>query len=549
MKKIIICFAMLCISVSVSVAQNLDPTVEVTRGYKVELAEVHKPYMDMAVPDSVQKFDLDFEYSVTDSPYRGSYEFNPYVMDLKPQTAGETPTVLYLNAGAGYTVNPVFDIVYSPVLDGKFSVGLFGHHESYVGDYRAPHIGGVQAGGGYKNGYDLLSGASADFGYDWEKAEMGLGVSYYGVAVKDNLHKDDFNALDARFSVKSKSLWSQSFFYNIAVDYRFGANSEVMEHVVGLNAKFGPVIRSRHKVFLGLGGSFVKYDKALQTAYGSAYILPHYKYVTNWFKADLGARVSYVYSNNEVFARKNQYIYPEVHVDCNIKDAMRLYLNVTGGEELNTYSSLLDRNHHFHMKYQLRDNALLGSSLVRVRPEFGIEGKITNFFSYDFKTGYSLTAASPVSALVYMDGAYAPALGYADMQTWYAGLDWNLSLKSFRFYGGLKYTHLMSMQQEPENVYFVRPSEWTMNASAVYNWNKRLFVGVDCVAASSGKTYDAAVYVPYYVDLGAFAEYVVNKKFSVWLRGGNLLDMEIQKNPLYAEKGINFTAGFCLNLQ
>ena len=63
MKKIIICFAMLCISVSVSVAQNLDPTVEVTRGYKVELAEVHKPYMDMAVPDSVQKFDLDFEYS------------------------------------------------------------------------------------------------------------------------------------------------------------------------------------------------------------------------------------------------------------------------------------------------------------------------------------------------------------------------------------------------------------------------------------------------------------------------------------------------------
>ena len=55
------------------------------------------------------------------------------------------------------------------------------------------------------------------------------------------------------------------------------------------------------------------------------------------------------------------------------------------------------------------------------------------------------------------------------------------------------------------------------------------------------------VYLPYYVDLGAYAEYVVNGKFSVWLRGGNLLDMEIQRNPLFAEEGINLTAGISLS--
>ena len=80
----------------------------------------------------------------------------------------------------------------------------------------------------------------------------------------------------------------------------------------------------------------------------------------------------------------------------------------------------------------------------------------------------------------------------------------------------------------------------------VYNWMKRVFVGVDCEFASNARTVKPDVYIPYYVDLGAYAEYAVNKKFSVWLRGGNLLDMEIQRNPLFAEKGVNFTAGISL---
>ena len=199
MKRITIFFAVLFASAVMSTAQNLDPTVEVTRAYKVELADAHKPSMEMAVPDTVYKFDLDFDYSVTENPYRGSYEFNPYTMDLKPHSSRETPTVLYINAGAGYTLNPVFDIVYSPVLDGKFSVDLYGHHKSYVGSYRAPHIGSFKAREGYKGGYDLKSTASADFGYDWEKTMLDFGVSYYGIAVKDDMHKDDFNALDAVF--------------------------------------------------------------------------------------------------------------------------------------------------------------------------------------------------------------------------------------------------------------------------------------------------------------------------------------------------------------
>ena len=65
-------------------AQNLDPTVEVNRSYEGKLMEVHKPMLEMAVPDSVLRFDLDFDYEVFDNPYKGAYEFKPYTMELQP---------------------------------------------------------------------------------------------------------------------------------------------------------------------------------------------------------------------------------------------------------------------------------------------------------------------------------------------------------------------------------------------------------------------------------------------------------------------------------
>ena len=53
-------------------AQNLDPTVEVRRTYEGKLLEAHKPQLSMSVPDSLTRFDLDFDYSVFETPYKGS---------------------------------------------------------------------------------------------------------------------------------------------------------------------------------------------------------------------------------------------------------------------------------------------------------------------------------------------------------------------------------------------------------------------------------------------------------------------------------------------
>ena len=71
-------------------AQDIDPTVEVSRTYQGKMMEVHKPMISMQIPDSVMQFDLDFDYSVFDSPYKGTYEFNPYLQDMKPHPAAWT---------------------------------------------------------------------------------------------------------------------------------------------------------------------------------------------------------------------------------------------------------------------------------------------------------------------------------------------------------------------------------------------------------------------------------------------------------------------------
>ena len=544
MKKIIISLAIFVLAAFASAAQNLDPTVEVSRRYEGKLMDVHKPVMEMAVPDTVYKFDLDFDYSVFDNPYKGSYEFNPSTMDMKPQSGAFVPTRFYLNAGVGYTIHPTFDLVWSPVFDSPFKLGVYGKHRSYVGDYRAPHLGGNAAGKYFEWGYDLLSKAGADMSYDWEKFSLDFGGSYYGVAVKDAFAKGVYNAADAYVAIKSKGLGK--FMYDAAFSYRYGNAYAVNEHLFDLSASIGHQIRPYNRMIIGIGVDFGTYQGLQQASFADVWIAPRYVREKGRLSTSVGLRVAVVTSQSPAFSKANQYVYPDVRVSYNvIKDAMKLYLNVTGGESVNTYASLIDRNHHFNWAYSVSGAPVLGSSVERVRPEMGIDGRISSFFSYRLHGGYLLKDNAAMDVIVADGAGYRPGLGYGRYRQVYAGAQWTLDFEAFRWDAAFMYSHSWDLP-ELTGAWFVRPADFKAETSVVYNWRKRVFVGLDCEFASNAKTVVSDVYLPYYVDLGAYAEYVVNGKLSVWLRGGNLLDMEIQRNPLFAEKGINFTAGISL---
>lgn len=107
--------------------------------------------------------------------------------------------------------------------------------------------------------------------------------------------------------------------------------------------------------------------------------------------------------------------------------------------------------------------------------------------------------------------------------------------------------------------------------NATYNWKKRIFAGVSAEFASKRdgrtltKNFESETVggetgwkvksimvndsgIPAWVNLGVHAEFAFSHKMSFWVRGENLLDMNIQRVPLYTDGGIGFTAGICLNL-
>ena len=104
------------------------------------------------------------------------------------------------------------------------------------------------------------------------------------------------------------------------------------------------------------------------------------------------------------------------------------------------------------------------------------------------------------------------------------------------------------------------PAFFSGNFRARYNYRRRIFAGLTADFASRRRGHAYALnavdglatsrlaYIPLYVNLGVEAEYAVTKKFSVWLRGDNLLNMNVQRFPCYNAGGIGFTAGIILNL-
>ena len=552
MKKYIYAFIAAVLAASGSLgAQDLDPTVVVNRAYEGKLLEVHKPSFEMEIPDTVSKFDLDFDYSVFDKPYKGAYEFTPYVLTLRPASESMDNKKLYLKAGAGYTLHPMLDFVWAPGLKGAFNVDVYGANRSYIGDYYKFTPAGSASSW---SGYDIENKAGVDCSFDWRSGSIDLDVAYYGVALKDDMKNRMYNAVDVALGISSKAKGESYFKYALQADYRFGQDglmiqdvqSRIGEHLYGVDASFGQVIRKRHDVSVDMNADLVTYSHPVySTTAGIFDVVPHYVLAGRRWAVDAGLRVSKLIrpaAHESMFSTKGQFLYPDVSAWFDvIPSAMRAYAYVGGGNQLNTYSSLLERNHHFDMTYASGLWPVMDVTVERISTSFGVEGRVGSKFSYDLRAGYVNYKNAPLDAVLVgaVDGQYLPGLGYDAYQKFYAGADMGLKFDSFTFDGNVEYTHAWGIDQASG---LLAPAALTGDVAVEYNWNRRIFAGVDCEFASKRNV------VAGYADLGLNLEFAATRSLAFWFRGGNLLNMAIQRNPLYAEKGINFTLGICLNL-
>ncbi len=548
---------------AVAVAQNLDPTVEVSRAYEGNLVEVHKPVMEMSVPDTVQRFRLDFDYSVFDSPYKGSYEFNPYMTSMRPASSAFNPQTFYLRAGAGYRLYPVADVIWSPSFKKGFKMDVYASHRSYVGDYRTvlPSVTNGQTylvSDGEWNGYDLKTDAGVSGRYDWKKGAMDFDLAYLGIHSKDYIKARSYNAMNASVGVASKA--AKTFLYDVDLDYGYAADHgqySVGEHSLSLDADLGPQFKTVHKILFDMGVDMVAYSHSSDWSSARMHFTPHYVYEKGRWRIDAGLKIDFLVAPEDGSGAssvdRQQVFYPDVHVEFTaIRNAMNLYASATGGNYLNTYSSIVGRNHFADAGF-LYGNGLQ-STVERLKALLGVKGRIGTRFSYDISGGYAGYGNMILDAVYTVPDQSAPAgIGYSGCNKVFAGLGWLLDTERFRFDGDLSYSHYWGFEDHP---YLLTPSSFTGDASVEYNIRKRIFFGADCSFASARKNIvpkssligDIYFHIPGYVDLGAFVEVVTSRRLSVWARGGNLLNMTIQRTPLYAEGGISFTAGICLNL-
>ena len=538
-------------------AQNLDPTVEISRAYEGKILDANKPLREMTVPDSVSTFRLDFDYSVFDKPYKGAYDFNPYLMNMRPSETVEQQQTFYLKAGAGYRLRPELDLIWSPVLKNGLRLGVYALHRSYIGDYRTIGLdaesGSLNWDGSSRwNGYDLMSKVGANLGYNWKVGVLGLNVDYYGLAGNDGLGSRGYDAVDVNFSAASNKDSKDNFVYVLNLDYRFGEDkmrySEFMynsEHLASLSLSLGPVFKHGHKVVFDLGGDLALYEAADKIMAGF-HFTPHYVLNKGRWSVDAGVRVDAVTGPGT-----QQVVYPDVKIGfAMIKDAMNIYTAVTGGTKINTYSSIIGNNHYFNLARWIPGVDFLEADVERVNASLGIRGRITSKLSYDLRGGYAAYANALLPSVGTTLGIMHPAITYGSYQKAFVALDWRWDDESYKFDGALVYTGSWGFEGA-ENAF--APAAFTGNVAFEYNWKRRIFAGIDCefstarhmVSSSSGI---ASGKVPGYADLGVSAQYAMNRKVSFWLRGGNLCCMTIQRTPLYAEGGISFTAGICLNL-
>ncbi len=559
--------------------QNLNPTVEVSKEYEGKLMEAHKPQLDMAVPDTVYSFNLDFDYSVAKTPYKGTYEFSPYSVKMAPAPAASGAKSLYLKAGAGYQLHPELDFVWSPAFKRPMKLNVYASHDSFLGNYWKmdlkdegkvfSEVDRIAKGkSGYRTwvGYDFMSKAGVEGRYDWEKALFRFDLLGEGLQQKDMAETGrSFFAVDAKAGVASK--FSESLFsYKVDASYRYGedhvGDSFLKENDIEVDTYLGYLLDNGHVGLFDIGAGFACTDGQLASGGGDIDFAPHYLIETDRWRFDIGFRYSTIFNMASATAfyeyDDQQLMYPDVRVECLLlKNALKVYLDLGGDSRLNSYSDLIRHDRRADMFYGRGLSGALGVSEEKLNATLGLEGRLWNYFSYDLKGGYANVGRSLLDGVVFREGVLLPALGYSSYEKFFGAMTWLLDLDNLRVDGALEYSYLFNMSDKYRSGLFFPPS-LKGDVAVSYNWKKRVLVSVDCEFSTVRKgsvmtgTREEPSYlmacIPGFADLGLNAEYAVNRKLSVWLKGGNLLGMTVRRNILYAEKGPYFTAGVCLNL-
>lgn len=577
MKKIFVSIFSLCVLSLGAWAQH--ETIVVTNTYEPTVPEMKKAEVPMAVPDSLLRFDLDYNYSVFDNPYQGSYEFNPYLIGIEPEKSDERK-YLYLKAGAGYTLRPTLDLVWSP--RSRYGITLTARHDSYFGDYRNFTGGGLSATDGSWKGHDMQNGFSLSGQYAGDDWRLKVALGYDGIAAKDPVAKRQLHGTWLRAEIGSSDV-EAPFFWQSAMQYRYSRDDidaaalgtfGIDEADMRFDGSFGPVLGNGHRVLVDIGMEVAQYaGGTFRSHSGLLTLTPSYRFETGLWRFSLGAEVSTIIRQDRSAALPGHAIAEEMHTARwrlpipvasvsygLLPEALTAYVACTGGATVNTWTSLVARD-HFRLPFQsISRVAPIENSYETLRAALGVRGRILHRFSYDLSGGYARAHNALVDAWQ-PGGAALPGLtmtyAYSDFDSFFADLKYDLHAGGFATTGIVSFRNARMDADEARGrgASYFAPAHFSGNLRLSYTWRERIRGGVSGVFETRRKAVGACendpaldLKIPGWLDLGVDAGYVASRRLSFWLRGGNLLGQTIQTSLLHAEKGPYIQGGIILQL-
>ena len=577
--KVILSVLALAASIAAG-AQNFNPSVEVTNAYEGKPVDARKQELAMNIPDSLLVFDYDFDYSVFDNPYKGSYEFSPYLINMKPEPAPYAGRNLYLRAGAGYSLHPELAVMYSPTSTGKWKFDVYDGFQGYLGSYR--RIKGFEFSNreGYLvdnydkstfSGHDLENNFGVQVRGDFRRSVLTANVNYKLLTVADTMVTHLYNEASARLHYALKPGQRAGLTLEGVAEGKIGGDNMTYlrsGYTLGnkeVNARFlaGVEVMPNTRFLLEGGTEVGIYSRIIVTSVMDVWGTPKLAWSKGRFSASAGVKFAHVFawdphSRSLVpqHQKKSALIYPDAHLNIRILDqGLSLYADATGGNDINSFSSLLSKNHFFNEVYQLSYcwAPTMDNTVVRYRGTAGLRGQLAGAFQYDLHASYAYVENNLLDGLFKTDRTainpmpLAAAYCYQDMKMLTAGAD--LAWKSDRLaatgrFQYLKADYLGSDYILANDVYYVQLPQYTAEGTVTYNWAERIYFGVSADFSSERQGYFV---VPMYCDLGVHAELRFDRKTALWAKGGNLLNQTIQKSLTRAENGMYFTAGICLN--
>ncbi len=594
MKKTIIAIALFTLAGAFASAQTFNPRVVVENTYEGKIVETGKQALPVTVPDSLYQFRYKLDYSVFDNPYQGSYKFQPYSIEMKPDAAPSQARRLYASLGAGWSLHPELDLVWSPLTGSRpLKLSVYDNFRGFYGNYglmqyayqdgciipRKP----VNASPGYV--FDNKAGANVR--YEFGKVALEFDGGYRILALQDTLSRHFLQLGEAEVRLLPLDPNKADYFYGGRLYINAGQDKmdalTIGRHKLGVNdmgadLRFGAPFGSRSRILLDLGIESAVYSGLLDAAVTRAWATPRFVYNWGSGSAELGVKVSFLKGSDNsgkatefrvkdrgVFGHKSDYIYPAVKVrQYLIPGSLAVYARAVGGDRIHNYSDLLRENPFADPEVVVFN---MDASSDRVDAAVGFEGDIAGRFQFDLHGGYAVIHNGRCDAVEYVSRwRKAPEGGWRGdyLSGYYNYCNYN------RLYADLSFLwksprldldgHFLFQDTDlaKNEALAIAPARFSGELRAVYNWNRQAFAGLSVEAASRrhgatvlyfnpGKV-TPDVTVAGWVDLGLYGRYAFKPWLSVWAKAGNLLGQSVQRYFLHPEKGPYGTVGVSFNL-